>query len=963
MLRYLLIAAVLLPGVGAEATEWRLAPADLLSNFSMAEIRRRYPDIMDATALESLLIEISRKKPLLSLEATLEDGIIVIRGVAARPISEINFKLTTRRFLNELESRAYKYFGQVNSPEIRAKLKLMTQSYLRRRGFYRAKVSLKTTSKGDKESLEIKVDEDYPCLIREIRTDFRFPRDAVPDVNVGDICDRDEIEDALEGFEEDLDDLGYNLRRILKPVLNYDPKSNSAELLLPGSLGQKVSYRINSPVTGFFDPDLSEIDPSIVDPDSMRTEISNKYRDAGYDDVVVPAPITDRPSPGQVIYVFNVQPGIRYHISNVEIQGATAWSHDEILEIMDLEGLLFSPLSRNAIREGIERLQGEYLAHGYWDTKIHLPRITKDRNTGQSKIVLVIEEGKQRLFEKLIIRGNHSVPTEEIASLFDGERGGPLVWGDLLTFEQSLRELYAKAGYIYASFKIDLIHNNSWRAIETRILLTIDEEKRVKFGDIHIAGLVNTRDYVVRREVRFESGEWYSPEKVEKTKESLIKLGLFSSVNIIPSDSSALAEKLSTIAYTIVVREGTPGSASFGPGWSFYKGLRYAAEASYNNIYGTGRQIFVKGSISEEKHQKVFTNKTMLGNSIGMTYVEPWVLELPVNGNLSLSHKAQVISENNWEISRAGELSGIHELRHMIDNATFTGFYGQKITRVESLESSRDGLIDTENVRSGRIGWKLEVDHRDDISWPTEGFILVTKMALANYPLGGDLRYFRWDVQTGNYFELYDDLVLALGTSFSSFDFIERRGDTRDVLPTSERLNAGGSDSNRGFKPDDLGPIFYRYNADTGEYENDSNGGSSRNIFKLELRYQIIDETMAITSFLDASNVFFSPDQTAEFNEGFAANSPDPDTRNSLHDNSWYPFETLLTNPEYLWRRNYISYGLALNYLTPLGSFNLSYGIPWKNCPVDGECFKKRGITDKPTIQSGQFHINVGATF
>ena len=121
MLKYLLITAFLLPGIVAEAVEWRLAPADLLSNFSMTEIRRRYPDILDATALESLLIEISRKKPLLSLDATLEDGVIVIRGIAARPIGEINFNLTTRRFLNELESRAYKYFGQVSTNKKRNK--------------------------------------------------------------------------------------------------------------------------------------------------------------------------------------------------------------------------------------------------------------------------------------------------------------------------------------------------------------------------------------------------------------------------------------------------------------------------------------------------------------------------------------------------------------------------------------------------------------------------------------------------------------------------------------------------------------------------------------------------------------------------------------------------------------------------------------------------------------------------
>jgi outer membrane protein assembly factor BamA len=188
---------------------------------------------------------------------------------------------------------------------------------------------------------------------------------------------------------------------------------------------------------------------------------------------------------------------------------------------------------------------------------------------------------------------------------------------------------------------------------------------------------------------------------------------------------------------------------------------------------------------------------------------------------------------------------------------------------------------------------------------------------------------------------------------------IERK-DSPNVLPSTERIQAGGAESNRGFRENTLGPVFV-----TGDKQEIFDGGSRRGLYRLELRYQIINDTFAVTTFLDSSNSSFSSGEERIIRQEFA-DSPvtEGESAPQFADNEPYPFEAVFTHPRYLWTKNYLSYGLALNYLTPLGSVNLSFGWPWQRC-LNGEssCPHPRGNSSFRKLSGAVIGLNIGANF
>jgi outer membrane protein assembly complex protein YaeT len=950
----------------AHGAPWRTTPDNLISKTDLETLQHSYPSIDDADALQSLMEEIGRKQGLLKLEAVQDAEGWNIQGTKALQIGDIVVDMTIREFENELSSRLTRDIGQVDSSETRNKIDETIRSYLRQRGYYTPKISFSHKITEQWVSYNFQIDEGYPCRIREVITEFRLPPHLTFDVEIGDICDRTVIQATLNGYEEELKDIGYTENKILPPRIDYDVLSNSAFVFFPGKIGKKMSIEIESPVNTWFSS-LHDIDPLITDPEQIRGEIVRNYKNRGYDDVSVPAPQIIDIGPDEVKYVYRVDPGPEYTVVDVKIEGLRHYSLERALLIMDLGTALNidQPLTPDLIQTSIDQLVNSYNSEGFWDAKVNYPRVTKNRDKKEAYLLYFVDEGRQRILKDVKVNGTNLVTSDQVLEMLGSEKDEPLILGNVTDLERNLRNYFHKLGYLHASFQINLLHSENQQTLATTVAVEIDTKDRVKIGEITISGLVRTKPYVVERELRFHTGEWYDPEKIEETRVALTSLGLFGSVSIIPSDTAALSEAKDKIPYVIQVQEGKPGVVSFGPGWSFEEGLRYNLEASYNNLWGTARQVFFKTSISEEQTQDAISNRTLLGRRASVGYIEPYIFSYPVNGTATIGHKAEAAPES-WEISHEGELALTHTLRSFLPKAKITGFYGQELTKIESSTTLPNNIIEAGNVRIGKLGLRFTFDKRDNGIWPTKGFTTQNEFSWARYPFGGDVQFFYWSANMDFFFGIVEDLVFVPGFSLASYNGVERKGIAEDILPPSERLHSGGADSNRGFRKQDLGPhVFY---SSEDKRQNLATGGSQQTALKLELRYQLIKETLAVTYFVDSSNVFFTKTEEEKFRRNFAANIPAGGQESKLVDNYPYDFETLLKHPSLLWTRHYLSTGLALNYLTPLGSFNLSYGVPLDHTLADCnsgevECTVRRGKEGKNKLLNGVFHINVGASF
>ena len=105
------------------------------------------------------------------------------------------------------------------------------------------------------------------------------------------------------------------------------------------------------------------------------------------------------------------------------------------------------------LEEGLINLKSAYHKIGYWDVRIREPRLVTDSVTGNTLIVLHVEEGLQRKLQNIQIRGNKFISDEKIKNLLNLKVGMPINKRSLATTERSIYKAYTDGGFIYSKIK------------------------------------------------------------------------------------------------------------------------------------------------------------------------------------------------------------------------------------------------------------------------------------------------------------------------------------------------------------------------------------------------------------------------------------------------------------------------------------------------------------------------------
>ncbi|MEZ4741375.1 MAG: BamA/TamA family outer membrane protein [Bdellovibrionota bacterium] len=937
----------------------------------------RYPDINSPYILNRLLIDLAQNNHFLSLQAKLSEDKWLISGEVARSISELKFNIVTRELKIAIQGATLKYLNRTNSVEAKQAIIDVASSILSKSGYPSSKVIINEEIVNDKLIYVVNVEEGEPCYIERVEIAFSLPAGVGLNIGQGDLCDVSRINQEIESLEEKIREKGYVQLKFDNYGIDYIRGKTRGVVRVMGTLGKKLRYSIDDSRKLFLINDLfnqeeySGLDPNILGPEAMKYELLKRYRSRGYVDVEV-ADAEEREIGQDVLeYFYKISPGIRYTLESIEFEGVTLFSREQLLDIMDINDFWQSAnaLNIDELREGLDKLRAKYRESGYWNVKIIDPRITKDKSRATAQVVIVVREDLQRKLEKVEYRGVKFFKESDLSKLLDMTIFDPIDREKLLLFEQKIREMYVESGFLYANIRILTRFKADRKYVPTEVVVDVHEGLRVKVGTIRLVGLVRTDKKVIYRELTFKTGDWYQPSKINQSRRALVDLGIFSSIQITPTNKNAITEELENIDLIVEAKEGNSGTVVFGPGYDIYRGLTFAAENTYKNIGGVGRQFSLRASLSQEKQQKAITRKTFVGRKFGAGYVEPHIFDSPLDAKISLSHKAT--ADEFWTISQSGEVSLNYKFNSLAKLGNVSVFYGQKFNKEEGRPGQQEVGVTTGDVRIGRTGLRLDLDWRDDRTWPTDGSLLIANLSWARYPLGGNLRYFRWELVNNYYHDLSNRFVLAYGASITAFHGIEKKDDALGVLPATERLNAGGPDLVRGFERQ-LGPYVRRPVVDpdtdtfTG-FDKDTIGGDRRVILKAELRYRI-STLIGSSFFVDSGNAFLSPDQLQVFEDRLRSTNDESGQEATVEENVSYGLNDIMKKPGYLISRHYYSYGLACNILTPLGAINIAYALPWKEpksvrCAENDSYCLTRAKDRKRLIEKGRFELSVGARF
>lgn len=951
-------------------------PGDSNSQISYQDLYKNVETLID---LQTLMKIVDREHNLSRLEIhhTKDAQWVFEEGNIIRRIdidSEIKPPRRTRSALN-------RFIGRIESDYVRNSIidGVFDAYYII--GYPEIEISQQHETSNKFTSISLKVFPGRRCRIAKID----FPFASIPGIDfgikLGDPCSFLDIDDAMSDFEDDLASNGFQNSSFALKSFAYSRDKRFLQLTFEGSLGTRIDYKVIDESSFIFDGVIGDVETNymrqnLANPVQAKEFILQHMHEAGYPFASVKGPVPSK-IVGGTLYTFTVFPGNRFQIGSVIFLGNRFFSDEELarqiskIDIVDI----FNTEGGSIYNKAVMTIRDLYIERGFWNIEVARSRLDFDRDTLQSTLYIDIREGPQYLLDRVEISGNYAFSTDEIRSLLKIEDNGALEQEKISDFEHDLRGRYFEAGYIFSSFEIKTKDEFKGDQVFRKLYVTIEEGKVAVIGAISLHGLVFTQREIIDREIKFASGERFSQKKIDDTRNAILSLGFFSSVLIEWKNQTRLGRK-NTVDIFVRLAEAQPGRISFGPGFDLRRGFKFASEFSYSNLFGTGRRFAARASISEERHQKSIVNpkdsagSTLVGRKVSVNYLEPYILGESVHGAAAFHHKA--IADDIWKISNSAELS----LKYHFDPDIFFGminpFYRINILDNEGSIQQEDSLIATGSTRVAGIGMRYRLDLRNNLAWPTSGFLLNTEAEWARYEFFSEFRFFKWHVSYSQYLPLADNLALALGIRVTAYERVRRRNvdeENVDVLPANNRLLAGGSNEVRGFR-EQLGPyVLIKNTLPNGDVifeREDPLGGSNRFIFKSELRRQLIHDVLGTSVFYELGNSFFSNDESDKFQQRFEEKNTRESLR-SVEDNFPYTVQDVISDPQLLLRNNFHSFGVALNLLTPLGALNLA--VAWPLSEPEGDtcrdidvCFSRASDANN-YLNSYEIELNIGAEF
>ncbi len=169
---------------------------------------------------------------------------------------------------------------------------------------------------------------------------------------------------------------------------------------------------------------------------------------------------------------------------------------------------------------------------GYLNFKFEDENLTYSPDSQKVNIELNISEGDPTYIRKININGADSIDSR-IINAFDFQQGHIFNKYDL---EESISETLTyleNNGYPFAKIEIasiDFQKNGDENVAD--IYLDIKKERRSTIDKIEVTGNTSTKDYVITRELRIDSGAVYSQEEIADLPNRLNRLRFFEPVDV-----------------------------------------------------------------------------------------------------------------------------------------------------------------------------------------------------------------------------------------------------------------------------------------------------------------------------------------------------------------------------------------------------------------------------------------------
>ena len=641
---------------------------------------------------------------------------------------------------------------------------------------------------------------------------------------------------ALGMFEDvfsEVKDLANGNKEV---VFVITPKKNVSEISFKGNrkYGDKELMKLVKIHT-----DMPLNDALLIE--SSR-ELRKFYDEKGYTEAQIDASLV-ADGENSVKVIFNIAEHLRVRIDNVEFEGMTVYKPSEVKDLLETRYFFgsanwldfvpwgwmglppnFGLYDGDFITRDKLRLRELYLQKGYLDFKVNDVIVTEHEDDPEMvDVKFVVEEGDPYFINSIRILGTKEFTEEELMPLISAREEE--VYSSIREDRDlmALESKYSPLGF--ADFRAQAVRYPDYSTHSVDVEYRVSEGLQYTIGEVYISGNRWTKDYVIRRELPFETDDLLDKELLDIGKSRLMGMGYFQSadgegdgVEILSMDSPEPGKK--DVYVNVEEKQFLGGNIGFG--WSDSDGLAGSIQLWHSNMdildpenwfTGGGQRLRI-GALVGIEHFDVQTD-----------FTEPYLFGIPLRLDIS-GYWREVLYED-WNEQRLGFTVSL--TKRIFDEFTaVTAGYTFEQVRVVDMKKKMGPIFQDAKGSDlvGRVFLAMNRDTRNSATNPTSGYDIGAYTYLTTRGLGATNDYYKFELRAVNYFPfLHDWFVLTTGAKIGTMGTFNG-----DRVPLYDRYFLGGGDSVRGFPYRSIGPTDAR---------KDNYGGEFMYLFTVELSHPI----------------------------------------------------------------------------------------------------------------------------
>ena len=483
------------------------------------------------------------------------------------------------------------------------------------------------------------------------------------------------------------------------------------------------------------------------------------------------------------------------------------------------------------------RLVVFYRNHGFLEATVD----TVVTRLAPAKIAIrfAITEGTPTRVQSLAITGLDAVPMRDaITRALPLRVGRPFDRPALAATRDTLARRLRNTGYPDADVLVNYETDAKQRSAAVTFVAMPGTRSRigavaVQVGPLGPKAVVDTA--LVRRLTGLSGGAWYRQQDLERAKRTLYATQMFSQVTVEPDTAAARTD--STVRVAVRVAEGPMHNARVGGGWGTLDCFRTYGDYSHLNVGGTGTRVDLRARVSKIGVGRPLNGFDALCSNVARTdafggdlnYSTGITITPPVSARSAVQPSLTLYSERRSEYNaylRTTPIGGAFSLArgvgHLTQSATYTLEYGDTksspafLCAVFSVCAAADQAALLRRQRLAVLGYAFTDEHTDNPTSPTRGTVLRGEARHASREVGSDsrLQFTRLTLDMAGYLPVGTDVVLAARLRVGGVLGPVSLGSSGDAyVPVQERLFAGGANTVRGFRQNELGPVVYNASA------------------------------------------------------------------------------------------------------------------------------------------------------